>query len=93
MRPNADPSPFDFSTDTIVAVVTAVVTTVVAEGATAVVGIVTTVGPGLVAGGDALIDLLTEPEPKPIPAPRPGDRGEKTSADVRGCSVSLRGSA
>ncbi|WP_052707758.1 LamG-like jellyroll fold domain-containing protein [Streptomyces rubellomurinus] len=74
-RPHADPNPFDFFTDTIVAVGAAAVTTVVAEGATIVVGTVTTVGPGLVAGTDALIDLGKDLLAKPEPAPEPKPRG------------------
>ncbi|MFE7588086.1 LamG-like jellyroll fold domain-containing protein [Kitasatospora sp. NPDC057512] len=59
-RPYANPNPIDFFTDTIVAVGTAVVTTVVVDGTAVVVGTATTVGAGIVAGTDAIIDVATD---------------------------------
>ncbi|MFF9647208.1 LamG-like jellyroll fold domain-containing protein [Kitasatospora aureofaciens] len=81
-RPHADPNPIDFFTDTIVAVATATVTTVIVDGTPIVVGTATAVGSGIVAGTDALIDLGGDvynainggsgnPAPTPTPAPTP----------------------
>ncbi|MGW2255695.1 LamG-like jellyroll fold domain-containing protein [Kitasatospora sp. NPDC001660] len=74
-RPHANPDPIDFFTDTIVTVATAAVTTVIVDGVPIVVGTATTVGSGILAGTDALIDvagdLLNGPAPTPTPSPAP----------------------
>ncbi|MFE6867124.1 LamG-like jellyroll fold domain-containing protein [Kitasatospora sp. NPDC057692] len=85
-RPFAQPNPIDFFTDTIVAVGTAAVSTVVVEGAAVVAGTATTVGAGVVAGTAALVeiadDLLTEPQAEPDPRGKPLP-GTDTSGDCR----------
>ncbi|MEU1286998.1 LamG-like jellyroll fold domain-containing protein [Kitasatospora sp. NPDC005856] len=97
-RPHANPNPIDFFTDTIVTVGAAVVTTVVVEGVPVVVGTATTVGSGIVAGTDALIDLgndllrpppASQNEPLPIPLPLPiGRTGGRTQEDDESCGDS-----
>ncbi|MFJ9612047.1 LamG-like jellyroll fold domain-containing protein [Kitasatospora sp. NPDC101176] len=92
-RPHANPDPIDFFTDTIVAVGTAVVGTVVVDGIPAIVGAATTVGSGVVAASDALFDLAEElfPEPAPAPTPRrPAPAPDDESGDCRAFSGGWR---